>query len=338
MEAPPPQSYGQDASVDNPFIIDNPSVYSNGGGGGGGFASNGNGSAVITAPSVNGSDLSTMDEEEQNFEDFENLGNGGNGGATFDSSGNLTGGWVDYANGQSEYVDPTTGQQSFYDTNTNETTTVNADGSGSYTNDQGTIVWDAAGNVDTYTADGGVMQQDPTGAGSYTDPQGRVTYFDANGVLLSYTDPTTGYSYINNGKTWTETQPDGLNCSGDFTGNYCCSDGTCTPGWQDKATSTQYQRTPGPTSGGSGGGGSLKPGSTQQATTNPLANAKIPTLTTIPGAQTAAQQYAQQMAAQRLAAQQSGLISSSGLNLGGGTISWTWLLIGGLLIFALSKK
>lgn len=280
------------------------------------------------------------DEEQQNFDDFQNLANGsgyyapttGDTGVYTDpTTGVQTQG---YGDGTYDSYDPNTGAEGYYDTNTGESETVNPDGSGSYTDANGvTTTWDAQGNSQTYGADNSVLNQTADGSGDYTDAQGRKSQWNSQGVLLSYVDPTTGYAYNNNGTTWSENWPDGSICTGDFSGNYCCSDGTCTPAWSGKATNTQYSRTPGPTSGGSGGGGSPRSSSgQQQQPTNPLLNARIPTLGTSPFGASAlrASPYAQQSALG---------LTSAGLSLGPGmTLSWTTLLIGGLLIYAISRK
>src|SRR5215475_4175227 len=262
-------------------------------------------------------------------------------GAYTDSAGNplvdtstasMDPNFTDFGNGTSNLFDPTANTNTFYDSNLGETTVTNADGSGSFTAANGDYTeWTPEGKMTTTFANGDVAVVNPDNTSSYSFADGRSAEYDASGNLMSYFDPTIGYSYEVNPKTgqWTEAYADGGNCTGDFSGNYCCSDGTCTPAWQDRATNTNTQRTPGPASGGTGGGGGSKPG---QAPAQ-LPQAKPTTAASTPAA--VAAMRAQQLAAQR-AAMGLAPTTSGGINIGGTQISWVWIAIAAVALFAIT--
>jgi hypothetical protein len=171
----------------------------------------------------------------------------------------------DFGQGQYGQYDPNANTNTFWDTVAGTTDVQATDGSwGSHTDAEGNVdTWDASGKVTTNFVNGDVAVINPDNSSSYTTAAGQVTNLDSQGNLILFVDPNAGYSYEFDKASglWTEHEASGDSCTGDATGNYCCSDGTCTPAWQDKATNTNYVRQQAPAgSVGSGGGGGSKGG------------------------------------------------------------------------------
>lgn len=167
-------------------------------------------------------------------------------------------GYIDYGSIDTSSIayDNTTGL--YYDIN-----------SGAYVDPSTGAPLDTSGSSSSIAYDNTTGLYYDINSGAYVDPTtGQPLDTSTTPVTTTYPDgstlqeTSTGSLYYDpNTDTWTTVDyASGLQCSGDSTGNYCCSDGSCSPGWTDPTTG-QPAPPPGKTTWGGGGGGSGAGGS-----------------------------------------------------------------------------